>query len=217
MIVKFSTSYKQKRQRFVDSAQYFLEIGIELSKKDAIRMIKNFKEGIEKNNFRLTPLTDASKKLKANWGAAYPNRPLYGVTNSNSPNSFKNMLRMRRVKNGYKVYPSWAKHENSDISLRDLLRIHEFGKIIVVTDKMRGFLSANGMHLKATTKFIRIPPRNAFQKAVNRTLAQKREVSGPKMRAAISAFIRDNNKDYLRQLKVEGAKDMTRIMEALLQ
>ena len=35
-----------------------------------------------------------------------------------------------------------------------------YGKSIRVTDKLRGFLGANGLHLRKTTQFITIPPRD---------------------------------------------------------
>ena len=37
--------------------------------------------------------------------------------------------------------------------------VHEFGCTIQVTPKMRAYFHYNGLHLKATTQFINIPPR----------------------------------------------------------
>lgn len=41
-----------------------------------------------------------------------------------------------------------------------LAAIHEYGCNIEVTDKMRGFLATQGLHLKQTTKVITIPERS---------------------------------------------------------
>jgi hypothetical protein len=41
----------------------------------------------------------------------------------------------------------------------------EFGKTIVVTDRMRRFMAANGFPLKSDTKVLFIPPRQLFQPA----------------------------------------------------
>jgi len=43
--------------------------------------------------------------------------------------------------------------------------VQEYGVTIEVTEKMRGFLGANGMPLKATTKAIRVPARHPWRKA----------------------------------------------------
>lgn len=43
---------------------------------------------------------------------------------------------------------------------RNLAKIHEYGVMIPVTDKMRGFLASKGLHLKQTTTFINIPERS---------------------------------------------------------
>lgn len=43
---------------------------------------------------------------------------------------------------------------------RNLAKIHEYGVNINVTDKMRGFLASQGLHLKKSTTVIRIPERS---------------------------------------------------------
>lgn len=57
---------------------------------------------------------------------------------------------------------------------RDLAKIHEYGTVIRVTDRMRGYLASQGLHLKQSTTFIRIPERSfirsGFDSNVNRIL-----------------------------------------------
>lgn len=43
---------------------------------------------------------------------------------------------------------------------RNLAKIHEYGVNINVTDKMRGYLATQGLHLKASTTVIHIPERS---------------------------------------------------------
>lgn len=49
--------------------------------------------------------------------------------------------------------------EGSDFGLASLAAVQEFGTKIPVTDKMRGFLGSQGLHLKKSTTHITIPPR----------------------------------------------------------
>jgi len=44
----------------------------------------------------------------------------------------------------------------------NLAEIHERGCIIKVTPKMRAYLHSQGLHLKPSTQYIRIPPRPTF-------------------------------------------------------
>ena len=46
-----------------------------------------------------------------------------------------------------------------------LAGIHEYGCEIVVTPKMRAFLHSQGLHLKKTTKVIKIPERSFLRKS----------------------------------------------------
>lgn len=45
----------------------------------------------------------------------------------------------------------------------------EFGKTILVTDRMRRFMAANGFPLRGDTKAIYVPPRQLFQPAFDET------------------------------------------------
>lgn len=56
-----------------------------------------------------------------------------------------------------------AEKVGQDLTLAELAHIQEFGVMINVTKKMRGFLGANGLHLKKDTKVIVIPSRPAIR------------------------------------------------------
>lgn len=47
-----------------------------------------------------------------------------------------------------------------DSELAMIASVHEFGARILVTDKMRGYLASQGLHLKAETTHIVIPERS---------------------------------------------------------
>lgn len=72
--------------------------------------------------------------------------------NNRIPAVLKNIDKMNRIKAkiGY-----MSGGENQMIAA-----VHEFGVTIPVTDKMRGYLGAHGLHLKKTTTQIIIPERS---------------------------------------------------------
>lgn len=49
----------------------------------------------------------------------------------------------------------------------NIAAIHEYGCTIQVTPKMRGYLHSQGLHLKASTNFIRIPERSFLRSTIN--------------------------------------------------
>lgn len=51
------------------------------------------------------------------------------------------------------------------ITMAQLGAVHEFGKDIAVTDRMRGYLHAIGIHLRKDTAFIHIPQRSFIRSA----------------------------------------------------
>lgn len=55
--------------------------------------------------------------------------------------------------------------ESSDILI--IAGVNEFGAQITVTDKMRGYLAANGLHLKASTTEINIPERSFIRRTAD--------------------------------------------------
>lgn len=51
-------------------------------------------------------------------------------------------------------------NKNSDITVLGIAIVHEFGVEIKVTDRMRGYLHSIGIHLKPSTRTIKIPERS---------------------------------------------------------
>ncbi|RUL56467.1 hypothetical protein [Lysinibacillus antri] len=78
--------------------------------------------------------------------------------NNRIPEILSELSKVRRKK--AKVgYPN-DKPYNDEISLAGLAAVHEYGARIQVTDKMRGYLASQGLHLKKETTHIIIPERS---------------------------------------------------------
>lgn len=157
---KFSASYDAKRMRVARLPKLVERAVRSGTKKSAIAVIEAFQDGIRTNSFKLVPLKPATVDKKRAQGMSRPKAPLYGRGDEVEKKSYINMLRIRKLKNGWKVFASWAKHHSADIQLRSLLQIHEEGAII---KQRRG----NNVVL------IRIPPRPALAKALRRVLKGK--------------------------------------------
>jgi hypothetical protein len=63
------------------------------------------------------------------------------------------------AKDGAQKHGPTEEGKQTDITLAQLATIQEFGTVIAVTPKMRGFLSATGMNLSSGTTTITIPSR----------------------------------------------------------
>lgn len=94
-----------------------------------------------------------------------------------------------------------------------LASIHEYGCRIKVTDKMRNYLAATGLHLKATTTHITIPERaflrNGYDESKDEVIAKAEnllgQVIGGKMSAdqlfeIIGLLMKSRIQDYARDL-----------------
>lgn len=171
MSVKLSDKIKNIKRR-VAKLPKVLEMKMDaMRKRDAYGFVRIFQEGIRDDSFGLNPLSEPTIQQKADKGYERPSTPLYGAGDSEA-NSLINVFQVRKIKNGWRVSPRKAKHHESDLPLDALLSIHENGCIILVTDKMRAFLHYIGIHLRADTYAIRIPPRPAKRMAYERLLQE---------------------------------------------
>jgi hypothetical protein len=166
--------------------------------------VGEYKEGLKNDNFGLRRLNKISQEQKMLSGYSQPSTPLYGA-GLNEKNSYINALRIKKIKSGYRVYISNAKHHEADLPLKVLFTIHEEGCLIKVTERMRAFLHYIGIHLKPTTEIIRIPPRPTRVKAFKRHLAKRLSGEDVKMaRRTIADFIRTGNwQVFLKEKKNE--------------
>lgn len=143
-------------------------------KRDALRTMKNFKEGIKKNELGLHKLKNGTIERKTKLGYSHPEIPLYGKGDESKRNSYMNMLRIREnKKGGYSVYASREPHWSKKINLDKLWDIHEHGVIIT-----KGGLKINRGQLekkkgKEKRQMIRIPPRPALRKAFTMAMRER--------------------------------------------
>lgn len=192
---KFSTTYGAKRLRIKRLPALVDRAVSSGTKKSAIAVIEAFQDGIRSNSFKLQPLKDATIQKKKAQGFAKPKTPLYGKGDEVEKKTYLNMLRIRKLKKGWKVYPSWALHHMAGIPLRVLLQIHEEGAIIKQT---RG----------TTQVLIRIPPRPALAKALRRVLKGKlQEENTLQVRSAIRQMVRTGSTKGFEKIYKKTEKD----------
>lgn len=195
--VKYSTKYWAVQKRIARLPVVILGLFSAIRKKDAGRYMKNFHDGIKNNSFRLKKLEDGTIARKEGQGMEFPRTPLYGRGDDKKDRSYVNMMRIRKLKNGWRVKPSIAKHYSGNVKLRTLFFVHEFGTIIKQGDTM-----------------IRIPPRPAALKAFNKTLRQenKDENSGI-VKKAIKKYIQDGKKNAIFQQQLQLEKGLKKFEE----
>ena len=192
--VVFSSSFEAKRSRIRRISKLIDDTVLAYAKRDAMKLMKNFHDGIKQNSFRLKRLEDGTIARKRSMAMEKPNVPLYGAGDSKKKNSFVNMLRMRRIKAGYKVFASNAKHHSADLKLKDILDVHEKGRIISRGDAL-----------------IRIPPRPAFEKAFKRTLKQRRLLEdATDMRKAFTLFINAGSNADIKAIQTKAIAGLKR-------
>lgn len=211
---KFSTTYAAKRKRIQRLPKLVNDAVETLSLKDAMSVIIAYQDGLKNNNLRLTKLHDFSKQRKIDAGYDRPNSPLYGAGDT-LDRTLYNALEIKKDGNRYILRFSRKRHHKSKLTLNQLHNIHENGALIKVTDKMRAFLHFIGLHLKASTKIIRIPPRPAYRKAVARMLRKRKAQENTKeVRRAIQALINNNDEKLLKKIQKFTAREK-KIMGAI--
>jgi len=189
--VKYSNSFKAKQMRIKNLPKLKDDVFMSMTKRNARLFNKNFKEGIKQNSFKLEKLADGTIIRKRQLGMELPETPLYGKGDDRKKDSYINMLRIRKLKNGWKITISKQMHWSKKIKLDYLYNIHEFGALI-----KRG----NGI--------VRIPARPAYQKAYEMTLKQlaKLEPKGSGVKTAINQLINTGKQDLLNKINERMAK-----------
>lgn len=176
-------AFKSKKARIAYLKTIGNEIMYGLRKEDSINFIKIFHDGIQQSKFALEKLSELTIQRKKSQGMKSPRIPLFGRGDDKKKNSFMNMLRVRKLKNGWKVFPSWGKHHKSNLQLRQLLSVHEYGRTI-----KRG----NG--------FIKIPARPVFRLTNEKFLKYYKKKNEEKnLSRAIAEFINKGRSEYIKK------------------
>jgi len=197
---KFSTTYEAKRKRIARLPKLVKETAETLALKDALGIVIAYQEGISKNSLSLSKLHSFSVRRKKEAGYQKPRTPLYGAGDA-MERTLYNALEVIKKNKRWIVRFSRKRHHASKLTLNQLHLIHENGALIQVTDKMRAFLHYIGLHLKADTKIIRIPPRPAFRKAVNKYLRKKKAQENTfQVKRAINQLINNNTDSIFKKI-----------------
>lgn len=184
MKIKFTSEFYKKQRRIENLPKFYVNMMMGKTKKDAIEFIKLFQQGIKYNELGLIKLKDGTIKQKKNMNYKKPETPLYGAGLDIDNKTYINMLRVKKLKNGWKVYPSWGKHHKSKLPLRALLEIHENGKIIN---------TKNGI--------IKIPARPVFKKTKQRYLSAIAKYSKrPDIKKAIKEYIKSDKIELINKI-----------------
>lgn len=155
-------------------------------RRNALSLIKNFKTGIRDMTFHLEKLKDGTIARKRALGYSEPEVPLYGRGDEVKSKSYINMLRVRKIKAGYVVRPSIARHWKASLTLRHLYAIHEYGKFIRARNN----------------RIFQIPARPALTFAYEKTLRDMSKRDDAQMvKRAITQFINTGQATTLRTME----------------
>lgn len=185
--VKFSNSYNAKMLRIKRLPEYVPDMMIGALKKDAVGIVKTFHDGIKNDTLELEFLKPATIQQKDRKGFENPDSPLYGKGDDAKDRSYSNMLRIRKLKNGWKVYPSRAMHWSGKITLNHLFQIHEYGCTVT---------ARNG-------NTFRIPPRPAFMYSYRKWMNDKKKnqmETSVTVKKAITDYINNAETQYIKKL-----------------
>jgi len=95
---------------------------------------------------------------------------------------------------------------------RNLAKIHEYGVTINVTDKMRGYLASQGLHLKKSTTTIHIPERsfirNGWDSNANEILNRIERLVADVVHGKSVSHLTDGTGDLVVRALKEYAKDL---------
>lgn len=185
-MIELKKSFHEKVSNIKKLTKYMGNVSHVATKAQAIMLIGKFRDGVIHNALGLEPLKDSTIESKRRNGFTKPSTPLYGLGRRGGDRSYINMFNIRKIKDGYSVYPSRRKHHDSDLTLQQLYSIHEFGATI----------------MRAGT-LIRIPPRPAMAHAYDK-------FQQASIRKTIIDFVRRAIKmglsgDFMEAKKFEGS------------
>lgn len=174
MRVKTTDSFKKKVERVEWLKKNSSKIASGILKSNGLALIEMFRAGVDQNQFGLTPLKDNTVLSKKSAGYDHPDTPLVGKGDrrKGSKDSYENMLRLKRVPQGWSVVVSSGKHW-SGAPLKMLYVVHEYGMKIVKKDGT----------------IIQIPKRPALKYAVREFKASLKESFGDKFGRMTKGFI----------------------------
>jgi len=194
--VKFSNEFRAKQRRIAGMPKLIESILFGIYKRDSAGIIKEYQDGIRTDSLGLERLKPDTIKWKERKGLSKPSIPLY-AWGDDQKMSLINCLRIRKLKNGWKIVPSKGMHHNKaggkPIALDFLHKIHEYGALIPGKKKQTSALKrALGIKFEP----IRILPRPALNRAYRvhlKKLKDRWQETSRNVKKAIADFIEKAN------------------------
>lgn len=121
---KFNTIFRKKINKIRKIPGNLIKLTQKNLSLKADEIKKDFKQGIKTDSLGLARLKPETIKRKEAKGFPRPTFPLYGK-GPGAQRSYMNMLLKKKIKGGYIVKPSTLKHWEANLSLKELLEIHE--------------------------------------------------------------------------------------------
>lgn len=190
--VKFSNQFEAKRRRIVAMPKLVESMLFGIYKRDSAGIIKEYQDGIRTDSLGLERLKPDTIKWKERKGLSKPSTPLY-AWGDDQKMSLINCLRILKLKNGWKIYPSKGMHHSKaggkPIALDFLHKIHEYGAIIPNNSKSKELFGKK-------REPIRILPRPALNRAYRihlKKLRSRWQETSRTVKKAISWYIETAN------------------------
>jgi len=192
-LVKTPTAIRQRIHRLPKLSIGMMEAR---AKKDAKAVERGFREGIQADLLHLRRLKPGTIAAKEREGMISPSTPLFGL-GPEDERAYSEMMQVKKVGNRmWVVKPKPGKHHSSELTLRQLFDVHEYG-CTITNGFGRGIL-------------IRIPPRSAMRTAYRGYIRQMSKLDpSMKVRTAMAKFIQNGDKaalDRIHKKYVAGGK-----------
>ena len=185
MKAEFSNNYERIKNQFPKLPNECRSVLKTALRRDALRTIRNFKDGIKTDSLGLVRLKEGTIKRKKSLHYEQPTYPLYGAGDEYKRTSYMNMLRINEDPDGYTVHASQEKHWSGALPLNVLWDVHEHGRTI-----------------KRGNAVIVIPPRPALTKAFNRAMRQRQiKKTTDIIKTAIVLYLVSAQKSHLEKAK----------------
>lgn len=190
--VQFSQKWDAVRKRIKKIPRFAHGVADTIRKGDANKLVAYWRAGIMGNTlglFALKPETVARKMAK---GYTNPYSPLYGLGFEGAKTYIKGM-RVFKTSTGYRVQMINGKHHESELSLRSLFIVHEYGTTIRRGDRI-----------------IRIPARPAMTKSYEKLMLElRRKDPSKEFKKACNEFLNTG-----RSSTAQAIESRSRAMEA---
>lgn len=193
--IKFSQNWGAVRKRIKKIPAFAHGVADTIRKGDANKLIAYWRAGIMGNTLGLFALKPETVARKLARGYTHPYSPLYGLGFEGSKTYIKGM-RVFKTSTGYRVQMVNASHHESDLPLKALFVVHEYGTTIRRGDRIIRIPARPAMtksYEKLMLELRRQDPSKEFKKACNEFLNTGRSSTAQTIASRASAMEAQNN------------------------